>query len=112
MRLRRFNIDESTYYLAEIAEGIESLHQNAILHRDLKPENILMTDDGHLKIGDLGLATSMIDERQKETCGTWIYSSPEMLGNHAYGYSTNWWSYGVVAQELFTQQHSIGKCFE
>lgn len=44
------------FYLCEIIEAIECLHENKIIYRDLKPENILLGKDGHIKLGDFGLA--------------------------------------------------------
>ncbi|SCV70050.1 BQ2448_1444 [Microbotryum intermedium] len=43
--------------MAEIAAGIGHLHSRHIIHLDIKPANVFITDLGHLKIGDFGLAT-------------------------------------------------------
>ncbi|BGP48763.1 mitosis inhibitor protein kinase swe1 [Rhodotorula kratochvilovae] len=52
-------LDEARVWkvLAELTAGVAHLHSRNVLHLDLKPANVFITDKGHLKIGDFGLAT-------------------------------------------------------
>ena len=38
------------------SSSLECLHAHGVVYRDLKPENILLARDGHVRLGDFGLA--------------------------------------------------------
>lgn len=53
---RGFSTIEIRNLSREILNGVDFLHVNRVVHRDLKPQNLLVTNDGHIKLADFGLA--------------------------------------------------------
>ena len=51
-----FSENTAKYYIAEIIQAVDALHNIKIIHRDLKPDNVLIDSQGHLKLTDFGLS--------------------------------------------------------
>ena len=85
--------------------GLQHCHSRGILHRDIKGSNLLVGDDGVLKIGDFGLATSFGPDRKQALTShvvTLWYRAPELLlGATEYGVEIDMWSVGCIIAELF-----------
>jgi len=65
-------LEDALRITTEILRGFEFAHSKGIIHRDLKPGNVWLTDDGTVRIGDFGLATSL--DRSRLTQETTAYA--------------------------------------
>ncbi|XP_031759398.1 protein kinase C delta type-like [Xenopus tropicalis] len=76
----RLEMDLVRFYAAELVCGLQFLHSNGIIHRDLKPSNVLVTNEGHIKIADFGLAAEGIfgNKKVRGTKGTPAFMAPEV----------------------------------
>ncbi len=68
--------------ITQAAHGLAYAHAQGLVHRDVKPGNMLVTEDGRVKVLDLGLAGSVLEAestRLGRVVGTMDYMAPEQI---------------------------------
>jgi eukaryotic-like serine/threonine-protein kinase len=88
----------------ELAEALDCAHGQGVVHRDLKPANILVTEDGHVKIADFGVAKLNHANHTSggRVLGTPAFMSPEQLDGGAVDGRSDLFSLGVVLYTVLT----------
>ncbi|MFO1064043.1 MAG: protein kinase [Pirellulales bacterium] len=74
---------EAVRLILQCIDGLIEAHRQGMIHRDIKPANCYLDEERNVKIGDFGLARSLVDDseltRTGAFLGTPLFASPEQL---------------------------------
>jgi serine/threonine protein kinase len=100
------NWSQKMFYLRDIIEGIQEIHNCGLIHRDLHCGNILTNFLEQAFITDLGLCkpanAKTSQDSNKKIYGILPYVAPEVLRGKEYTQESDIYAFGIIAYEICT----------
>lgn len=95
--------DTFVVHLLQISSAMKYLYQRGIIHFDIKPKNILIRGDGSAVVADFNTAMHVdINTHLRNLRGSENYMAPEIRNGEKYSFSTDVYSFGMIAVEYFS----------
>jgi serine/threonine-protein kinase len=103
-REKKLPLKQALQLAEEIAGALDYAHGQGVIHRDIKPANILITETGHAKIADFGIAKLNLAHFTipGRVLGTPAYMAPEQLSGEGVDGRSDLFSLGVILYAMVT----------
>jgi eukaryotic-like serine/threonine-protein kinase len=112
---RALSVDARVRLFIDVLGAVAHAHDEQIVHQDLKPSNILVTNDGHVKLLDFGIAT-LLDGAEKSVPAsestlpsarafTPDFAAPEQVQRLEVTAAADVYALGVLLYLLLSGQH-------
>jgi eukaryotic-like serine/threonine-protein kinase len=101
-------LDEAIRYVLDVIDGLLAVHAHGIVHRDVKPSNCFLDAEGRAKVGDFGLARTLLTgadlTQSGRFLGTPLFASPEQLKGETVDQRTDVYAVAATLYYLLTGQ--------
>jgi uncharacterized RDD family membrane protein YckC len=98
--------EEAVAKILDVIEGLQEAHRLGFIHRDVKPSNCFLLPDGRVKVGDFGLAKSLVSASNLTKSGTFLgtllYAPPEQIKGEGIDFRTDLYSASATLYHLLT----------
>lgn len=96
--------DEALHIVQQVAEALHyAWTESHLIHRDVKPDNIMLTENGIVKLTDLGLAMNQAEWRENmDISGSPSYMSPEQFAGEPLDTRSDIYSLGVTLYQMLS----------
>jgi len=103
-REKKLPLGQALKLAEEIADALDYAHAQGVVHRDIKPANILVTETGHAKIADFGIAKLNLAHftLPGRVLGTPAYMAPEQLSGEGADGRSDLFSLGLILYVMVT----------
>jgi hypothetical protein len=113
-------VGEAVNKVLDVIAGLQAAHRLGFIHRDIKPSNCFLGPDGRVKVGDFGLAKTLMDTpdqkgaeatrpqvdleltQQGMFLGTVLFASPEQLRGEALDFRSDVYSVSATLYYLLS----------
>ncbi len=105
----RLSPDKALPVLRGVAAALDAIHARGLVHRDVKPANVLVSDEGVVKLADLGTAdvAGRTQITGSETViGSFSYMAPEQIGGARPSPEMDIYALAAVAYESLSGQRA------